>query len=850
MTLLTRSSRRHLLQHKAQLVLSVVGVALGVAVVLAIDLATQSARTAFEVSAETVAGRSTHEIVSELGRLDERLLERLRREVGLHESAPVIEGYASSPLLPGEALRILGIDPFSEAPFRPFVAGDPGEADVGALLTTPRAVVLSAPTAARAGVGIADTLPILVGGRPIALQVVGVVEPLDELSRVGLGGVLLLDISTAQEALGLVGGLTRIDLRLPPEDPRTERRLAEIRALLDPRETVSAAGATADAMAGMIDAFDVNLTALSLLAMIFGMFLIYNAMTFSVVQRRELLGRLRALGVTRAEVLRTILVEAAWIGAVGAALGAAAGLALGQGLVRLVTRTINDLYFVVSVEGVDVEVALVVKAVALGIGTTLLAALPAALEAAGSEPRLAMLRSVHEAKAQRLAPRAAIAGLATAGLGGALLLLPGDGLVLGFGALFFVVAGLALLTPMGALLLTAAARPALSRLAGALGLVAARGVVRSLGRTAPAIAALAVAVSVTVGLGVMIQSFRSSLERWLATTLVADVYVSLPGPSASRATGTLPADLVASFVAHPAVVSHSTYRGVDVVDSAGTYRLLGLELAPETERAFELIDREPDQVFWSSFRAGAGAIVSEPFAHRRGLRRGERVRLPTPQGGNGPVVLATFRDYGSDQGAVIIERALYERWFGDPGPTSLALFLDEDEDSEAVARDLLALVPPGLTVEVQTNDVLRSASLEVFDRTFEVTAVLRLLAFVVAFVGVLSALMALELERARELGVMRAWGLEPAELRRLVVTQTGLMGLVAGVLALPMGLALSAVMIFVINERAFGWTLDMQIGAGVLLQALGLALLAALLAGLYPAWRMSRASPAVALRAE
>jgi len=213
-------------------------------------------------------------------------------------------------------------------------------------------------------------------------------------------------------------------------------------------------------------------------------------------------------------------------------------------------------------------------------------------------------------------------------------------------------------------------------------------------------------------------------------------------------------------------------------------------------------------------------------------------------------VIGVFRDYGSDQGAVTISRALYDRWFVDPGVTSLALFLDEGVESEEVVRDLLATVPEGLTVVVRTNDVLRNASLEVFDRTFQVTAVLRLLAFVVAFVGVLSALMALELERSRELGVMRAWGLEPAELRRLVITQTGLMGVVSGVLAVPMGLALSAVMIFVINKRAFGWTLDMQIGAGVLAQALALAIVAALLAGVYPAVRMSRISPALAMRGE
>ena len=151
---------------------------------------------------------------------------------------------------------------------------------------------------------------------------------------------------------------------------------------------------------------------------------------------------------------------------------------------------------------------------------------------------------------------------------------------------------------------------------------------------------------------------------------------------------------------------------------------------------------------------------------------------------------------------------------------------------------------------VRTNDELREGSLEVFDRTFQVTAVLRLLAFIVAFVGVLSALMALELERSRELGVMRAWGLTPREVWKLVVAQTGLMGFVSGALAAPMGVALSVVMIYFINKRSFGWTLDMRVGPDVLLEALILALVGALLAGVYPAWRMSRTSPAVAMRGE
>jgi putative ABC transport system permease protein len=153
-------------------------------------------------------------------------------------------------------------------------------------------------------------------------------------------------------------------------------------------------------------------------------------------------------------------------------------------------------------------------------------------------------------------------------------------------------------------------------------------------------------------------------------------------------------------------------------------------------------------------------------------------------------------------------------------------------------------------LDIRSNRALRETSLEVFDRTFTITHVLRLLAVGVAFIGVLSALMALQLERARELAVLRATGLTPRQLWGLVSLQTGLLGVLAGLFALPLGVAMAYVLVHVINQRSFGWTLQLLIVPGVLAQALVLALVAAGLAGLYPSWKMSRANPAQALREE
>jgi putative ABC transport system permease protein len=846
--LLSKASLRYLTQHRLQLVLSVLGVALGVAVVLSIDVAIQSAQAGFRISAETVSGRATHVVVSDVGTVDEALVAKLRIEQDVAAAAPVVEGFAQSPLVPGRALRILGIDPFSEGPFRPYVAGGSSGLDVSSIIASRVGVVLSSGVAAGADLGVGDSLPVLVEGESWSLPVVGLVDASDELTRTGLADVILMDVAGAQEVLRIPGLLTRIDLRI---DEREEAGglLDRIRTALPEGVSVDAVGTRSDTMTGMIAAFDVNLTALSLLALIFGMFLIYNSVTFSVVQRRGILGRLRALGVTRDEVVWMILREAAWIGVVGAGIGVGLGLVLARGLVGMVARTINDLYFSVSVQSIAVEPILIVKAVALGIGSTLIAALPPALEAASANPRLAALRSVVESRARRLVPVAAAVGLALCVVGGLILLAPTRSLLVSFTALFFIITGMAIITPAGTLVLVAAMRPLLRAAGGTLGVMAGRGVGTSLSRTAPAIAALVVAVSVTVGLGVMIQSFRGTLTQWLDGTLRADVYVSLPGPTASRASGTLWPEVLDAFVSHPDVAGYSTYRGFDLIRDGDAFRLVALDLDPRGESAFDFLSGRSDQIM-ARFRAGEGVIVSEPYAYRRGLSVGDAVELT---GEDGPLeipIMGIFYDYGSEQGTVMMGRVLYDELFDDPGVTSLGLFLNEGVDSEAVVEELLLLVPEGRAVIARTNDTLRSASLEVFDRTFRVTAVLRLLAFIVAFVGVLSALAALQLERARELGLLRAQGLTPGQLWRLVVTQTGLIGLASGILAVPMGLVLSVVMIFVVNKRSFGWTLNMQIGPDVLLQAVGLAVAGALLAGIYPAWRMSRSSPALALRGE
>ena len=243
-------------------------------------------------------------------------------------------------------------------------------------------------------------------------------------------------------------------------------------------------------------------------------------------------------------------------------------------------------------------------------------------------------------------------------------------------------------------------------------------------------------------------------------------------------------------------------------------------------------------------------IVSEPFAFRHGVEVGAAVRLPTEGGEVDFPVAGVFRDYGSEQGVIMMGRAAYDAHWTDPGITAIGVFASDGVDVDGLVDELRRRTPEGAELLIRSNRALRALSLEVFDRTFAITGVLRLLAFIVAFIGVFAALMALQLERERELGVLRANGMTPGQVWQMVVTQTGLMGGVAGLLAMPAGVLLALVMIHVVNRRSFGWTLEVEMGPGLLGQSLLLAVIGALLAGVYPSWRMSRTSPAAALREE
>lgn len=849
---LLRVSALHALRRPVQSGLLVGGVALGVAVGAAIDLANSSALAAFRLSTTAVSGRATHRLVGGPTGLDENLYRRLRVELDLRASAPAVEGVVAVRELGGETLTLLGVDPFAEPPFRDYLAADgSGAGDVLApLLTVPGAVVLARSTAERAGLAPGRSLTLDGGSREARATLVGLLEPGDALARRAVEGLILADIATAQELLDRAGRLDRIDLLVPDEPGAARRMLARVHAVLPAGVVVIAADEQQATVKAMTDAFRLNLSALALMALVVGMFLVFNTVRFSVLQRRRTLATLRVLGVTRREVFGLVLTEALILGAVGAALGLALGAVLGRLAVGLVTQTINDLFFVANVREVTMAPATIARGMVLGVAAAAAAALLPALEAMSVPPVAAMRRSDVERGARAAAPRALALGLVVAAGGGAVLLVPGQRVDLGFAGLAGVLLAFALAAPAVTLVVMALAGPVAGRLLGVVGRMAPRDVTRALSRTAVAIAALAVAVSVSIGVQVMVDSFRASVEDWLAGTLRADVFVSARSVGPTVARGALDPRALRHLAALPQVARATTALDAAVRSpDAGAVDLVvvGDDLAGERRRYVDALG--PPAAVWRAVTDGA-VIVSEPFARRLALGAGDELVLVTDAGPRGFRVAGVFRDYASSHGVVLMADAVYRSHWQDDRLTSVALDLVPGADPDALVTRLRRELAPFGAVEVRSTRGLREAVLGVFDRAFAITGALRLLAVVVAFMGVLSALLSLQLERAREHATLRATGLTRRQLGGLTLLESGLVGATAGLLSWPAGLSLALVLIHVINRRSFGWTVDAHVGSGPFVLALALAVAAALLAGAFPAWRLGRLPIAQALREE
>lgn len=826
--LLLRAGVNYQWRHPWQAFLALAGIALGVAIVVAVDLANGAARATFEVSAKQLRGAATHRVVGPDGRVPTAAYRTLFTTPGLPPMAPVIRAWVEQSGS-GRRLQLLGLDLFAEGAFREQLPGAIAAGDLRHWLSQPDRAVISASAAASLGLHEGDTLSLQIQGKQHALQITQVHGD----SSVATRELLLVDTATAEVLLGMRGFISYIDVIADTQ------RLDALEAALPAGLHLVSIDEQTRSTVGLSAAFELNLTAMGLLALLVGLFLIYNAMSFSVVQRRDLFGRLRAIGTQPHEIYRMLLSEALVLALIGSLVGLLLGALLGQGLTRLVAQTVSELYYRVSVDALHLDPLSLLKGLALGLGGTLLATLFPAWQAASTPPATSLSRSGLERDTLRWIPFLALAGAFLVVLGLALAFLLPGGLASALLGLFALVIGTVLITP--------ASIPLFHRLLQRLPLggtwrFAVRDLKRHISRLGTATAALMVALSAAVSVAIMVESMRGAVGDWLHALLNADLYVAAEDFGRGAR---LPDGLAERVLSLPEVAQASRYRNLQLSLRERPLAVVAADLAPQSRAGFRFIERLPEQV-WTTFDRG-GVLVSEPLANRVGLHAGDSLSLPTPEGERSFQVAGVFRDFASEHGRVFLPWRSYLPLWKDERINTLALF-GNGQDAATLKRAVARLASIDAPLVFTEARQIYDESLQVFDRTFRVTEVLRALSLGVAFIGILSALMAIQLQRRKEFAVLRAVGMTRLQLARLILLESLLLGAIAALLSLPTGILMAWVLTAAVQLKAFGWSMPLTLSAAPQLLNLGMGLLAAALAALYPAWTTARHDPAPHLR--
>lgn len=842
--LFQRLTLRGLIRHPLLALLNITGIGLGVAVFLAIQMANRSAVSTFLAGVELVAGRADLEV---RGAVPVAAIPAIRVLPGVAVATPAMEYVVTLPDMPGDYLRILGVDPFTSADLRPFriLAADGGVLDIEAWLREPDGFAATPALLRRLGDDIPEQgLRVETESGTRFLRPLFVIETTEggaEQDRLAV-----MDIGWVQELSGRFDAVDAVQILV--EDGADIQALAErLRAFLPEDIEVGPTANRSEQLEAMIGSFQLNLTALSLVSMLVGMFLIYSTVSASVVRRRTEIGMLRCIGVSPAGIRWWFLGEAAVPGVIGSILGVLLAVPLASILVGFVSRTITSLYVLMHIDTIYLSPGQVILAMVLGIAASQVAAWRPATAAVRVDPCHALHPGAFSDRAARV-PWAPLAGAALA-----LVLAAVSGWLalhwrigwLGFASAFLVLAGFSLASPRFCLAMVAVLDwfPALHPVGLRLAL---RNFRQSLRRNAVTVASLAAAIAMTVSIAVMIHSFRGSVTVWLERTLQADLFVA---PAANTSVGLehfLPPGIKEWLEARPEVGEVATFREFPI-EFHGARTTLGV-----------LDGRSRGELDWVRRGAAWGAeltapdhvALSESFANRFGVDPGGDLVLTTPEGPRAFRVIGVCRDYTRDAGVVFMDRATFLRHWNDDRIHSAAVFLREGTDAREVGQALRAEVADRMALAIPSNRDLRERIGEIFDQTFAITAVLRLIAVVVAVAGVMLALVILVEERVRQTGLYRSLGASRTQVGAVYLWEAGLIGGGASVLGTAAGCALALVLTWVINKAYFGWTVDLAYPAGLLLLTPLWIVPAALAAALPPALRATRIPPAEALRAE
>jgi putative ABC transport system permease protein len=828
---------RPLRRERLRTALTVLAVALGVAAVLSIELAGQAAAGSFRSSLETLTGSANLEVTAS-GGIPPEVFARLATAPYALKLHPRIEDYGVIADDVRRTVPIIGMDLISEGALEGASTG--GESQTPSDLELNDSVWLSS------GLGYkkAERVRLLINDTTSDFTVRGVLN--DQA-----GETILMDLAPATRLLRRGGRLDRILIEAPPTHSM-ERWETLLRQILPDGVAIARQGTQTDENRRMLEAFRWNLRVLSYVSLAVGAFLIYNTISVSLVRRRFEIGILRALGTPRAAILAGFLGEAGCFGLLGGMAGIVLGRVMSEGTVKLVASTVASLYFSSRPAPISLTWETALLGIAIGVGVSLVSALGPAWEASRVAPVEAMARGrrEHEVHVHRWRTAAAAVILASAAWIASQQNAINGKPVFGYLCALLSIMATALLIPALVSGLAAMTAGLIRRVFGVEALLATRSLAGSLRRTSVLVGTLSTAIAVLTAVGIMVGSFRETVLVWMDDILTADLFLTPAVPAGADRHPTMSADIPARLAQLPEVDAIDQLRTYEIRYQGLPVTLGGMDArtgALRRKRSF--LSGAPAENVLGQLIGNNAVIASEPFANKHGAHAGDNLTLSLGGKLVSFRILDVYYDYTSERGVILMDRGTLLRYLPGAEPSNVAVYLKPgvslDQGQRAVERAIA-----GRGVTVVRNRTLRDQGIQVFDRTFAITYVLEALAVFVAVTGVGGALLALVIDRRREFGLLRFLGAADGQIRRIILFEAGLLGALANIAGVSLGLILSLLLIRVINKQSFGWTIQFHWPVVVLLSALSTVYSATILSALYPARIATRLVPVEVIHEE
>jgi putative ABC transport system permease protein len=853
-------SLRRLKLQKVHTIMTVVGICLGVAAIISIGIVNKSVMRSFEDTINHVTGRAALQVTGPASGFPEGIIERVQTIPGVEYAVPVIDtqGILSGAKEP--SIMILGVDVLQDGNIRDYKFSDEGVElpDPLLFLARPDSILLTRALAEREGITIDQKIKVQTVRGIQIFRVRGLLNPEGPAKTMG-GNIAIMDLPAAQMAFGKEGRIDRIDVSLI-HGAGLESVQSRIQKAIPEGYSVETPAGRTKQVEILISHFQKNINLISFIAVFVGMYLIYNAVSISVVQRRKEIGILRALGTTHSQVITLFLVETFIIAIVGSALGVGVGIFFARSAIDMVGQAVSELYLRTSVTEVAISGVNLVIGFITGIVASLVAALFPALTITRITP-ISAIRSVPYSEEGFLSGvKLKMASISLVFLAAILLILYNTAesspylhsTQTMFVATIFLLLGISLAMPFALQGFLALFRRMIAPHVGAAGRLAGLNLQKNIGRNAVAAAAIFFGISVFVSSAGIIYSTKKSVLDWIDSYVRGDIIVTSGHPIATTGAQNIPmpVDMWKEIEKVPGVLSADPFRKIYVNYRGRRILLMVLDIPRRTRYSpfmlvkgtrDDMLRMLPDQNY---------IAMNEALAAQEHIKPGDSILLPTPEGPVEFKIAVVNVDYSSDSGSILMDIHTYQRYWKEFLADSFSVKVKSKENIEAVRDEIVKRFGIDRKLFVLPARNFKNEIQKVIDQGFAVNHAINIITILIACLGIIVTLLASVLERTREIGILRSIGMLRRQVLRVVVIESMLLGIIGGALGSGTGIIIGWMSLEGFLKADYGASMQYHINYASIAWALALSTLLAALAGVYPARRAAKTNIVEALAYE